>query len=91
MARVPRRAEQSHLLGAVPDEERRAAFRSRIASGEMGPGYGAEDGAALHFVGTRLDEVISSRAGVRAYRVDERGETPLAARYLGTTPVALVA
>ena len=73
------------------DEERRATFRERIAAGELRPGYGAEDGAALHFVGTSLTEVIASRQGVRAYRVDALGETPLAARYLGAAPVALVA
>ena len=73
------------------DDERRGAFRTRIAAGDVRPGYGAEDGAALHFVGSRLTEVISSRPGVRAYRVDEHGETPLAARYLGAAPVALVA
>jgi dipeptidase E len=73
------------------DDERRSAFRDRIATGELRPGYGAEDGAALHFVGTRMAEVVASRPGVRAYRVDERGETPLPARYLGAAPVALVA
>jgi hypothetical protein len=67
------------------------AFRSRIADGELRLGYGAEDGAALHFVGTTLSDVIASRQGARAFRVDRHGETPLAARYLGASPVALVA
>jgi len=73
------------------DEERRTAFRSTVADGELCPGYGAEDGAALHFVGTTLTDVVASRQGARAFRVDRYGETPLAARFLGTSPVALVA
>jgi dipeptidase E len=73
------------------DDARRTAFREQIARGDLRPGYGAEDGAALHFVGTRLAEVVASRPGVRAYRVDERGEAPLKARYLGAPQVALAA
>jgi peptidase E len=73
------------------EDARRTAFRGQVQRGELRPGYGAEDGAALHFVGTRLTDVVASRPGVRAYRVDERGETPLPARYLGTSRVALVA
>jgi len=91
------RPSRQEGLGLLPysncvhlnDEARRAAFREEIAAGNICPGYGAEDGAALHFVGTRLAEVVASRPGVRAYRVDERGEAPLAARYLGTPQVAL--
>ena len=82
-------------LGLIPgtacphydgEPERRAAYHALIGSGAPA-GYAAEDGAALHFVGTGLAEVVSSRPGARAYRV-ERGadgvvETPLTARYLG--------
>jgi peptidase E len=73
------------------DEERRAAFREQVASGELVPGYGAEDGAALHFEGSRLARVVSSRPGVRAYRVDADGEKPLTTQYLGAPAVALAA
>jgi dipeptidase E len=66
---------------------RRAAFTEAIASG-MAPGYGVEDGAALHFVGTELKEVVCSRPGARAAYVsaDARGqvvERELPARFLG--------
>ncbi len=66
---------------------RRAAFTEAIACG-MTPGYGVEDGAALHFVGTELEEVICSRPGARAAYVstDTRGqvvERELPARFLG--------
>lgn len=93
---APRRVEG---LGLLPwsncvhlnDERRRVAYREAVARRELRPGFGAEDGAALHFEGTRLERVVASRPGVRAYRVDEHGERPLAARYLGAPAVALAA
>jgi dipeptidase E len=46
-----------------------------------------DDGAAAHFVGTRLKEVVSSRRKARAMRVGlKRGivvETAIPVRYLG--------
>ena len=67
--------------------ERRAAFRTAIADG-MPAGYGTGDGAALHFVGTELAEVVGSRPTARAYHVDGVTETELATRFLGT-PLAV--
>jgi dipeptidase E len=69
---------------------RRAAFQQAVAEG-MPPGYGAGDGAALHFVGTELAEVVSSRPQARAVYVSggEGGvvERELPVRYLGESPV----
>ena len=62
--------------------DRRAAYLRAVADGMM-PGYGTGDGAALHFVGTELAEVVTSRPKARAYRVSGGGETGLATRYLG--------
>ena len=46
-----------------------------------------DDGAAAHFVGTRLKEVVSSRAKARAFRIelkrDVAVETAIPVRYLG--------
>ena len=68
-------------------EPARRAEYHRFVRGGMRPGYAAEDGAALHFVGHDLAEVVTSRVGRRAYRVEARRgtvrETPLDARYLG--------
>src|SRR2546426_842752 len=50
------------------DPERRASFHRFVADG-MPAGYACEDGAALHFVGTELVRVVSSRAGARAVHV----------------------
>jgi peptidase E len=71
------------------DEEsgRRNAFLDAVAEG-FPPGFGVGDGAALHFVGTELAEVVSSRSGARAVYVgpDRAGrvvERSLPVRYLG--------
>jgi peptidase E len=39
----------------------------------MTPGYAADDGAAMHFVGDDLARVVASRAGARAYHGGGRG------------------
>jgi hypothetical protein len=36
----------------------------------------------VHFVGTELRDVVTSREGATAYRVTAEGEEPLAARLL---------
>ena len=68
-------------------------YHAAIRAG-MAPGWAADDGAALHFVGSGLSRVVSSRPGASAYRVDradgEPIEAPLAVEYLGA-PVSLVA
>jgi peptidase E len=48
---------------------RRGEYHRFVGDG-MRPGYAADDGVALHFRGTRLERVLSSRAGGRAYRVE---------------------
>lgn len=77
------------------EPERSQEFRAAIAAGEIGTGYGADDGAALHFVGAELAGVVGSRPAARAVRVEAVGgeavETPLPVRYLGAPRVALAA
>jgi dipeptidase E len=94
-------ARHIEALGLLPwscavhyheEHGRRSAFTSAVADG-MPPGYGAGDSAALHFVGTELAEVVSSRPEARAMYVCSDGqggatERELAVRYLGA-PVEL--
>jgi dipeptidase E len=61
--------------------QRRPVYRQLVADG-FPPGYAADDDAALHFVGTELHEVVATRAGATAYRVEAGSETPLDARIL---------
>jgi len=70
---------------------RRAAFHDAVLAG-LPPGYGVGDGAALHFVGVELSEVVSSRPGARAVYVSAAGkrrvgERELPVRYLGAAEV----
>lgn len=68
------------------ETDRRPVFRRAILEG-FPAGYGVDDGAALHFVGTELRGAVSSRINGRAYRVEQRGgeilETEIATRFLG--------
>jgi len=63
------------------EERRRSVYRS-LVDGGFPAGFAADDGAALHFVGTELREVVASRPEARAYRVERGLETPIAARQL---------
>ncbi len=69
------------------EPERRPAYHHLIANGDLGPGYAADDGVALHYAGTRLERIVSSRPHARAYRLERRNdgieETPLVPVYLG--------
>ena len=64
------------------EEQRRPLYRRLVASGELPPGYAADDAAAIVFEGTSLAEVVTSADGSTAYRVDAEGERALAARLL---------
>ena len=75
------------------EPRRRPDYHAAVEAG-MAPGWAADDGAALHFSGSRLARVVTSRPHASAYRVQSVAgkaiETPLATEYLGA-PVTLVA
>jgi dipeptidase E len=77
----------SNAVHYFQEDGRREAFLARIEAG-IAPGFGVGDGAALHFVGTELAEVVGSRPDARAVHVT-RGEDgravehELPVRYLG--------
>jgi hypothetical protein len=84
----------SNAVHYADEPGRRAAFEAAIADG-MPPGYGVGDAAALHFVGTELSEVVSSRPAACALYVsaDSSGEVQqrkLAVRYLGARAPAVL-
>jgi dipeptidase E len=49
---------------------RREAYRAAVGRGEVRAGYAADDGVALHFIGTDLARVVASRRDRAAYRVE---------------------
>jgi dipeptidase E len=59
----------------------------RLIEEGMPPAFAADDGAALHFVGEDLVQVVASTRSARAYRIELRHghvvTTRLATRYLG--------
>ena len=67
------------------EAQRRPAYHRLVRDG-FAAGVAADDGCGLVFHGTELADVISSRDGARAYRVELAGgdvrETPLDARRL---------
>lgn len=69
------------------EPERRPTFHRLLAAGEIGPGYAADDGVALHFKGRDLHAAVSSRPEATAYHLDLAGskvvEAPVETRYLG--------
>ena len=67
-----------HYDGEV---ERRPRYRELIEAGLAG-GIAADDGVAVHYVGTEISEIVTCRAGTAAYRVTRGGEDRLATREL---------
>jgi peptidase E len=61
------------------EPDRRPTYHRAIAGG-MQAGYAADDGAALHFCGPNLVDVVSSRPRAGAYRVELIGENVTEAR-----------
>lgn len=70
------------------EPERAEQYRRMVADGAMMPGYGVPDGVALHFAGSELEAVVSSRAGSCAYRVDAGSEQRIEARHLAEPALA---
>jgi peptidase E len=64
------------------ERARRPVYLDAVRTGAVPPGWAADDGAGLLFVGTRLAEVVTARPGATAYLVTARGERPVAARLL---------
>jgi peptidase E len=64
-------------------EERRRPVYTRLVAEGLAAGIAADDDVGVHFVGTELREVVTSRDGATAYRVTPEGEQRLDARVLG--------
>jgi dipeptidase E len=63
-------------------EERRRPVYTRLVADRLAPGIAADDDVGVHFVGTELRDVVTSRNGAAAYRVTAAGEQPLDPRLL---------
>ncbi|TCZ68315.1 peptidase E [Paenibacillus albiflavus] len=69
------------------ESDRRPSYHQLIESNQIGNGYATDDGVALHYRGDELFQVVSSRPGAMAYRVElvnhQAVETPIKPIYLG--------
>ncbi len=65
------------------EESREPTYRRLVDEERFPPGYAADAGVGLHFVGTELVEVWAGSEGPTAYRVDPGSVTPLPARVVG--------
>jgi dipeptidase E len=61
-------------------EEQRRPVYTRLVREGLSPGVAADDDVALHYLGEEVHEVVTSREGATAYRVEPERETPLEAR-----------
>lgn len=77
----------SHCPHYDGEAERRPAYEALIAEGRLAPGMAADDGCALRYTGRDLVDVVSSRPGAAAWRVDRvaggAASRRTDARYLG--------
>ena len=63
-------------------EERRRPRYRELVDGGFAEGIAADDGVAVHFVGTDITEIVTCRPGAAAYRVTRGGEERLEVREL---------
>ena len=84
----------SNCVHYTNEPARRGEYHRFVGDG-MRPGYAADDGAALHFLGEDLHAVIASRPHAKADRVepveDEVVETRLDPEFLGARVAAAAA
>src|ERR1700728_1652579 len=94
---IPGRLAPIECIGLLPGSNcphydgepgRRPAYHGFVREGRLEAGYAADDGAALHFVGRKLERMVSSRATAKAYSVrlvgEEIEETALETDWLGS-------
>ena len=70
------------------ETKRRPAYHQLLSQGLISEGYATEDGVALHFIGDRLKNIVSSRPKAQAYYLNKKNgkvtENPLSPKYLGS-------
>jgi dipeptidase E len=62
----------SHCPHYDSEEKRRPEYHRLILNGEISEGIAAEDNVALHYIGTKLKKVVSSRLDAKAYFVRKK-------------------
>lgn len=69
------------------EPRRKPSYHQLLSTGLISAGYAADDGVGLHFIGDKLDKIVSSRSQAKAYRLEiidgTVKETMLEPMYLG--------
>ena len=72
------------------EAQRRPSYHRLLASGELNAGVAIEDWTAVHFIGTEIHKVITSKRGSRAYSMravyGSVQEVPLPVEFLDASP-----
>lgn len=55
------------------DPQRRPLLQQSVAGGELPGGYAADEGVALHYVGTEFIQAVTITPGAAAYRLEHDG------------------
>jgi len=63
---------------------RRPLYQALVADGTLPPGVACDDGAAAHYIGDSLAEIVADRPGARGYRVEPSGDGSAAEHDLDT-------
>ena len=66
-----------------PQENRRASYTQLITDGKMIPGYGLDDGVAIHYKDDEVYKIVSSRENAYAHFIDQEKEEILSPEFLG--------
>ncbi len=68
-------------------EAYRNGYHRLLSEDLIAKGYAAEDGVALHFIGDRIKNIVSSLTSAKAYYLEKKNgkvlENPLNTKYLG--------
>lgn len=70
------------------EPERRPTFHRLIASNEIPPGIGLDDGAAAHFIDGKLHKAVGAYSWARVYRVERAADGTVFERPLPTEWIA---
>lgn len=57
------------------ESARRPSYHRLLSQGLISQGYAADDGVGLHFIGDKLEKIVSSRPHAKAYQLEKIGET----------------
>ena len=57
------------------EKEGRPSYHRLLSQGLISEGYAADDYVGLHFIGDKLEKIVSSRVHAKAYKLEKIGDT----------------